>query len=90
MTGLLTTMSNSGRGHDTQFIRRVEEADQHPAVLYLANMCIDYEIPITAVADEFGVSRATIYNWMTGKTVPRPHHLKKMPGITERLRKRHK
>ena len=83
-------MSNYGRGYDTQFIRRVEEADQHPMVLELANTCIDYEVAVVDVADLFGVSRATVYNWMTGKTVPRPHHLKEMPGIITRLRKRRK
>ncbi len=83
-------MSNSGRGFDTQFIRRVEEADQHPAVLELANTCIDYEISVTYVADLFGVSRATIYNWMTGRSVPRPRHLKAMPAVAARLRKRRK
>lgn len=81
-------MSNSGRGYDTLFIRRVEEANQHPAVLELANICIDYEIPIAYVAEVFGVSRATIYNWMTGRTVPRPHQIALIPRITDRLRKR--
>jgi DNA invertase Pin-like site-specific DNA recombinase len=83
-------MSKHCRGYDTQFIRRVEKANPHPEVLRLAHMCIDCEVPIAYVADLFGVSRSTVYNWMTGKTVPRPRHIADMPEIVARLRKRHK
>jgi DNA-binding transcriptional regulator YiaG len=37
--------------------------------------CIKRDIPITAMAREMGVTRATVYNWFTGRTDPRPQHL---------------
>lgn len=36
----------------------------------LGRYCIDRGIPVAEVAREFGVTRATIYNWFCGATVP--------------------
>jgi transcriptional regulator with XRE-family HTH domain len=76
------------RGYDSLFIRKVEEADQKPAVLLLADVCIEKSIPVTEVAAMCGVTRATIYNWMTGKTTPSPRYLALISKITARLSKR--
>jgi len=76
------------RGYDSLFIRKVEDADQKPAVMALAEACIERSVPVTEVASAFGVTRATIYNWMTGKTAPHPRYLALMPKVTARLLKR--
>ena len=76
------------RGYDSLFIRKVEEADQKPAVLALADVCIEKHIPVTEVAELFGVTRATVYNWMTGLTTPHPRYLAMIPKVTARLIKR--
>jgi hypothetical protein len=81
-------MSDRIRGYDSLFIRKVEDADQKPAVLALADVCIEKNIPVTVVADLLGVTRATVYNWMTGKTAPHPRYLALIPKITARLSKR--
>ena len=66
----------------------MEEADQKPAVLALADVFIEKNIPVTEVAELIGVTRATVYNWMTGKTSPNPRYLALIPKITRRLSKR--
>jgi len=81
-------MSERTRGYDSLFIRRVEDADQKPTVMQLADVCIEKNVAITDVAAMFGVSRATIYNWMTGRTSPHPRHMALIPKITARLLKR--
>ena len=81
-------MRDRTRGYDSLFILKVEEADQKPAVLQLADVCIEKNIPVTEVAALFGVTRATIYNWMTGLTTPNPRYLAMFPKITARLSKR--
>jgi hypothetical protein len=88
VTGQQTTMPKDMRGHSTLFIRKVEESDQKPIVLQLADTCIERSIAIAEVAGLFGVSRATVYNWMTGRTVPRACHIAAMPKIIARLNKR--
>ena len=81
-------MAFAARGHTTHFIYRVERAVVHPAVRQLATACIFKDVPIVEVADLFGVSRATVYNWLMGITVPRSKQLEVMPKITTRLNKR--
>lgn len=81
-------MNDRTRGYDSLFIRKVEEADQKPVVLALADVCIEKNIPVTEVAELLGVTRATVYNWMTGKTSPNPRYLALIPKITRRLSKR--
>jgi len=81
-------MRDRARGYDSLFIRKVEEADQKPVVLQLADVCIEKNIPVTEVAALFGVTRATVYNWMTGLTTPNPRYLAMIPKITTRLSKR--
>lgn len=81
-------MRDRARGYDSLFIRKVEEADQKSVVLQLADVCIEKNIPVTEVAALFGVTRATIYNWMTGLTTPNPRYLAMIPKITARLSKR--
>jgi DNA invertase Pin-like site-specific DNA recombinase len=81
-------MRNSLRGHYTLFLQRVEDADQKPIVMQLADVCINKGTPITEVALMFGVTRASVYNWLTGKTVPRARHQAAMPKVIARLSKR--
>ena len=81
-------MRNRVRGYDTLFLQKVEDADQRPLVMQLADVCINKNVPITEVAQMFGVTRATVYNWLTGKSVPRARHLAVMPKHIARLSKR--
>lgn len=75
------------RGYDSLFLQRVEDADQKPVVILLADVCINKGIPMTSIASMFGVTRATVYNWLTGRTVPHPRHQAAMPKIVSRLSK---
>lgn len=76
------------RGYDSLFIRKVEAVDHWPEVSALVEVCIARNVPVTEVAAAFGVTRATIYNWMTGNTEPNPRYLALMPKITARFLKR--
>lgn len=68
-------MSKKRRGFDSLFIQTVEQADLAPEVLELARLCIKRGVPISLVATKLGATRATVYNWMTGKTQPHPRFL---------------
>jgi len=46
------------------------EADQNLLGVRLGKLCIANGISVIAVSKEFGVTRATIYNWFSGKTEP--------------------
>lgn len=38
----------------------------------LGRLCIRADIPVSKIAGALGVSRATVYNWFTGETIPAP------------------
>ena len=63
-------MGSRSRGYSTLFIRKVGEADQSDLVIQFANACIEREIPILEIAYRMSVTRATVYNWFTGKSSP--------------------
>lgn len=71
-------MSSHSRGYSTLFIRKVDEADQGDLVRQYAHACIDRNLPIMEVARRMEVTRATIYNWFTGKSSPRAHQQEKI------------
>lgn len=77
------------RGYSTAFVRRVKAAQRvtQPAVRKLAQACLDTEAPITVVAARFGVTRATVYNWLVGATEPSAVHYKLILEATEALKK---
>jgi hypothetical protein len=46
------------------------EADQTLLGVRLGKLCIENGISVVATSKQFGVTRATIYNWFSGKTEP--------------------
>jgi hypothetical protein len=67
------------RGYDTLFVQRVK-ATEHadPTLRAFVKACLRKQVPITELAGMFEVSRSSVYNWMTGQTVPHPRHLRLM------------
>ena len=84
MTGQATTVSNSPRGYSTLFLRKIAEADLELPLNQFASVCIDRELPITEIARRLGVTRATVYNWFTGKATPRSNQQAKMQKMMAR------
>lgn len=67
------------RGYDSFFVQRVKSVKHEPLALRVfVKACMRNPQPITHLAAWFGVSRSTVYNWMTGQTVPHPRHLAEM------------
>lgn len=69
------------RGYDTLFVQRVKAtlaAHEIPEVRKFLQACVARQTPVSDLARRFGVSRTTVYNWMTGQTVPHPRHVAAM------------
>ena len=77
------------RGYSSSFVRRIHSAQLgvYPAVQVLGQVCLEHEVPITVVAEMLGVTRATVYNWLTGETAPRGPHYTRIPKVIKELRK---
>jgi predicted transcriptional regulator len=77
------------RGYSSSFVHRINEVQWsvYPAIRALGQACLEHEVPITAVAEMLGVTRATVYNWLTGETAPRGPHYARIPKVIKELRK---
>lgn len=77
-------MTKTGRGYDTLFVQRVKSVKHEPMALRVfVKACLRNPLPIVDLAAIFGVSRSTVYNWMTGQTVPHPRYLAEMVSAAE-------
>ena len=78
----------SFRGYSTLFFHKVTEADPDLPVTQFAVACLDRNLPITEVARRFSVTRATVYNWFTGKSTPRKHQQEMMQALLIRWQRK--
>lgn len=46
------------------------KADKRKLGVRLGKLCIQHDVPVTVVAERMGVTRATVYNWFCGTSVP--------------------
>jgi hypothetical protein len=80
-------MSN---GYSSRFVKIVNSADTNKLGVQLGNLCIEHDIPAQDVAEHFGVTRATIYNWFKGLTKVPPAYQDKVAEAVETLLKKRK
>ena len=71
-------MSKQGRGYSQSVVAAVEAAVPALLVTQFAKLCSARRVSAIEVAQSFGVSRATVYNWFTGVFAPKPQHIEKM------------
>ena len=72
-------------GHSTLTAREIKEANQTLLGVKLGMLCLDRDIPVTDVAEFFGVSRVTVYSWFRGKTVVSGKYADKMQKLIAKL-----
>ena len=58
------------RGYSQYTVDLNKSADKRQIGVALGRACIAKRVPVTEVAERFGVSRQTIYNWFVGKHTP--------------------
>lgn len=54
----------------------------------LGRLCIVHGYSVIEVAEVFGITRATAYNWITGRSTPSRHLLPKVAELVERLQQK--
>lgn len=57
-------------GYSTHIVQKNNEADPEHIGVRLGRVCISRKVPVSKLAEGFGVSRQTIYNWFCGDTIP--------------------
>ena len=66
------------RGYSFPLHLANQNADPRLIGVRLGKYCIKHSIPVVKVAEQFGVSRMTIYQWFTGATRPRSAKVEKI------------
>lgn len=59
-------------GYSQSLVRANKTASAKSLGVALGRICIGRDIAVQSVADVFGVSRMTVYNWFKGLSNPHP------------------
>lgn len=74
------------RGYSSRIIEINKHADTSSPGVLLGRVCISQEIPVSDVAEFFGVSRMTIYKWFKGQEIPRKKHTEKIEDVLKKFK----
>jgi hypothetical protein len=64
--------TNMSYGYSQRLIEAIHSADPKLLNVALGRLCLKLDIPVNDVAQDLGVSRATVYNWFWGISKPDP------------------
>ena len=73
------------KGYSTLTVREIEEANPKLLGVKLGRLCVKKDIPVSDVAEFFGVSRVTVYAWFRGKAVVSGKYADKMKQLIAKL-----
>jgi transcriptional regulator with XRE-family HTH domain len=69
------------RGYSYRLVQANRGADSKHIGVRLGKWCIARDIPVAMVADKFGVSRMTIYQWFTGAARPHKNNVEQIEKL---------
>lgn len=72
-------------GYSLLTVDAIRRADQRLLGVQLGQICVKSNIPVNDVAEFFGVSRMTVYNWFKGTAVVSGKHAERMKKLIEKL-----
>jgi transposase len=75
-------------GYSQSLVDANKKADIKSLGVALGRLCIKHGVPVSEVAQELGVSRATVYNWFWGTTSPALHLHPRTTAYTKFLKNR--
>jgi DNA-binding transcriptional regulator YiaG len=58
------------RGYSLRIRDLNAKADKRKLGVRLGRVCIKKDVPVSVIAKRMGVTRATVYNWFCGTSVP--------------------
>jgi predicted transcriptional regulator len=79
-------MTNDSRGYSHQLVKAIIAGDSAHVGVQLGRMCIENNISVREISQTLGVSRMTVYQWFSGRFMPRPAHVEKIHELLEQHR----
>ena len=74
-------------GYSLYIIQSNKSASKRMIGVALGRACIANGVAVADVAERFGVSRQTVYNWFEGKHLPKPELLRQVSAYVAHLSK---
>lgn len=62
------------QGYTIRVAEAINNADGNLAGVQLGRLCIKYDIAVSQVARDLGVTRQTVYSWFVGKSQPQAYY----------------
>jgi hypothetical protein len=75
-------------GYSQSLVEANKKASAKSLGVALGRLCIKHGVAVSEVAQELGVSRATVYNWFWGVTSPALHLHPRVVAYTRYLKNR--
>jgi hypothetical protein len=60
-------------GYTIALVNSNKRADRNKIGVRLGMACIKADVPVKQVAQDFNVSRTSVYAWFSGLSIPSPH-----------------
>jgi len=76
-----------GHGYSQNLVAANKQASARSLGVALGRLCIRKRISARQVAERFGVSRMTVYNWFRGVHSPHPYYVPAVQRYIEQLSK---
>ena len=58
------------QGYSLRLVEQNMKADARKLGVRLGRACVVHDVPVAVVAERFGVTRQTVYNWFRGGSTP--------------------
>jgi DNA-binding transcriptional regulator YiaG len=75
-----------GFGYSLITVSEIQNANPSLLGVKLGKVCLKNNIPVKDVAEFFGVTRMTVYNWFKGKVVVSGKHAERMLKLIDKLK----
>jgi hypothetical protein len=77
----------SGHAHQTvELVRKGHKSSPTDPVFTLLHIAVTHDIPFATIADDLGVTKQSIYNWIYGAYSPRDAMTVKIKALVKRLK----
>jgi transcriptional regulator with XRE-family HTH domain len=72
-------------GYSLRLVEMNKAANQELVGVQFGAVCMEHNVPVAEIADKFGVSRQTVYNWFCGLSSPNAKAATKIEKYTAKL-----
>lgn len=75
-------------GYSQRMVEANRQANVKSLGVALGRLCIELGVSVSDVASKLGVSRATVYNWFWGSSIPDRARSERIAKLMQTLKKR--